>query len=94
MNDSHYCPHTPEEIREMLSVIGVASVEELFAPIPAELRAKTFNIPPGISEFETYGRMQAIAVTFKGSVCMVSLRQPQFNGTPSTESSSAIEPSA
>ena len=61
MNDSHYCPHTPEEIKEMLSVIGVASVEELFAPIPDELRAKSFNIPPGMSEFETYGRMQAIA---------------------------------
>lgn len=61
MNDSHYCPHTPEEISEMLSVIGVASVEELFAPIPAELRAKTFNLPPGQSEFETFARMQAIA---------------------------------
>ena len=61
MNDSHYCPHTPEEMREMLSVIGVSSVEELFAPIPAELRAKTFNIPPGMSEFETYGRMKEIA---------------------------------
>jgi glycine dehydrogenase subunit 1 len=61
MNDSHYCPHTPEEIQEMLSVIGVASVEELFAPIPAALRATTFNIPPGMSEFETFARMQAIA---------------------------------
>ena len=61
MNDSHYCPHTPEEIAEMLSTIGVASVEDLFAPIPAELRATTFNIPPGMSEFETYDRMQAIA---------------------------------
>ncbi|HIJ87684.1 MAG TPA: aminomethyl-transferring glycine dehydrogenase subunit GcvPA [Desulfuromonadales bacterium] len=61
MNDSHYCPHTPEEIAEMLSVIGVASVEELFAPIPAALRAKTFNIPPGMSEFETFSRMQEIA---------------------------------
>jgi glycine dehydrogenase subunit 1 len=61
MNDSHYCPHTPEEIQEMLSAIGVASVEELFAPIPAALRAKTFNIPPGMSEFETYAWMQAIA---------------------------------
>ena len=28
MNDSHYCPHTPEEIAEMLSAIGVASVED------------------------------------------------------------------
>ena len=31
MNDNHFCPHTPEEIREMLSVIGVANVEEPFA---------------------------------------------------------------
>src|SRR5512133_3732905 len=61
MNDSHYCPHTPEEISDMLSVIGVASVEDLFAPIPAELRAKSFNLPPGMSEFETLDRMQAIA---------------------------------
>lgn len=61
MNDSHYCPHTPEEIQEMLSVIGVASVEDLFVPIPSELRAKSFNLPAGMSEFETYDRMQAIA---------------------------------
>lgn len=61
MNDSHYCPHTPEEIREMLSAIGVSSVEELFSPIPPELRAKTFNIPPGMSEFETFARMRSIA---------------------------------
>jgi glycine dehydrogenase subunit 1 len=61
MNDSHYCPHTPAEISEMLSVIGVASVEELFSAIPSELRAKTFNIPPGMSEFETFDRMKAIA---------------------------------
>ncbi|MDD2580631.1 MAG: aminomethyl-transferring glycine dehydrogenase subunit GcvPA [Desulfuromonadaceae bacterium] len=61
MNDSHYCPHTPEDIAEMLSVIGAASVEELFAPIPAELRAKSFNLPAGMSEFEAFSRMQAIA---------------------------------
>jgi glycine dehydrogenase subunit 1 len=61
MNDSHYCPHTPDEIAEMLSVIGVAGVEDLFAPIPAALRATTFNLPSGMSEFETQGRMQSIA---------------------------------
>ena len=61
MNDSHYCPHTPEEIAEMLSAIGVASVEELFAPIPAELRAKSFNLPAGMSEFETFSKMQSLA---------------------------------
>jgi len=61
MNDNHFCPHTPEEIREMLSVIGVGNIEDLFASIPESLRAKTFNLPPGMSEFETITRMQAIA---------------------------------
>ncbi|MBC7961581.1 MAG: glycine dehydrogenase, partial [Steroidobacteraceae bacterium] len=68
MNDSHYCPHTPQEISAMLSVIGVASVEELFSPIPAELRAKTFNIPPGLSEFETFDRMKSIAADNSGDM--------------------------
>lgn len=61
MNTSHYCPHTPEEIQEMLAAIGVSSVEELFAPIPAELRCSTFNLPAGMSEFDTYARLQAVA---------------------------------
>lgn len=58
---NHYCPHTPDEIREMLAVIGAGSVEDLFAPIPGELRAQSFNLPPGMSEFETFARMQAVA---------------------------------
>jgi len=61
MNTSHYCPHTPEEIQEMLAAIGVSSVKELFAPIPAELRCSTFNLPVGMSEFETYARLQSVA---------------------------------
>ena len=61
MQTSHYCPHTPEEIQEMLAAIGVQSVEELFAPIPAELRCTTFNLPTGMSEFETYARLQQLA---------------------------------
>ena len=53
-----YCPNTPEEIREMLAVIGAGSVEDLFAPIPAELRAKSFELPRGMSEFELMGVMR------------------------------------
>jgi len=53
-----YCPNTPEEIREMLAVIGAGSVEELFAPIPAELRAKSFDLPAGMSEFELMRHMR------------------------------------
>jgi len=58
---SHYCPHTPDEIREMLAVIGVQSIEDLFAPIPLYLRSKTFNLPSGMSEFEANAAMQGIA---------------------------------
>jgi glycine dehydrogenase subunit 1 len=53
-----YCPNTPEEIREMLDVIGAGSVEDLFSPIPADLRAKSFELPAGMSEFELMGIMR------------------------------------
>ena len=56
-----YCPNTPAEQQEMLSAIGVSTVEELFSPIPAKLRATSFDLPEGLSEFETYDRMKAIA---------------------------------
>jgi glycine dehydrogenase subunit 1 len=61
MDDSYYCPHTPEEMGEMLALIGVESVEDLFASIPRELRARSFNIPSGMSEFETMARMGELA---------------------------------
>jgi glycine dehydrogenase subunit 1 len=56
-----YCANTPEEIREMLAVIGAGSVEELFSPIPEELRARSFELPAGMSEFELLGVMRSKA---------------------------------
>jgi len=47
-----YIPHTQEEIKQMLSVIGAKSIDELFKDIPAALRPKSFNIPASKSEFE------------------------------------------
>ncbi len=48
-----FLPHTDEEIRRMLKVIGVEHIEELFADIPKELRLKAvLNLPLGISESE------------------------------------------
>lgn len=60
-----YCPNTAAEQQEMLEVMGLRSIEELFSPIPDALRAKRLDIPPGMSEFETFDRMKAIA----GSNC-------------------------
>ncbi len=56
-----YCPNTEKEQQEMLSAIGVQSVEGLFAAIPAALRAKSFDLQQGMSEFETYDRMKGVA---------------------------------
>jgi len=47
-----YIPHTQEEVEEMLKIIGVSSIEELFVDIGEELRPKSFNLPEGKSEFE------------------------------------------
>lgn len=61
MSNVSYTPHTPEDVREMLSAIGAGSVEELFSPIPAPLRAKSFDLPAGMSEFEMLGSLQTLA---------------------------------
>jgi len=56
-----YCPHTPAEQQEMLAAIGVKSIADLFAPIPQHLRAESFALPAGMSEFEMLDRMTALA---------------------------------
>jgi glycine dehydrogenase subunit 1 len=56
-----YCPNTPVEQQEMLDAIGVKSIDDLFAPIPRQLRARSFDLPPGMSEFEMLAQMTALA---------------------------------
>ena len=56
-----YIPHTPEELKQMLKVIGVSSVEELFKDIKPALRPKSFNLPEGKSEFEVKEYLQRLS---------------------------------
>ncbi|WP_320172465.1 aminomethyl-transferring glycine dehydrogenase subunit GcvPA [Maridesulfovibrio sp.] len=56
-----YVPHSPEEIREMLDVIGVSSMEDLFAEIPAELRPRSFDLPKGLSEMAVLEKLEKMA---------------------------------
>jgi len=56
-----YCPNTPEEQQQMLGAIGVQSIDDLFAPIPRHLRAESFDLPAGMSEFEMLAKMTALA---------------------------------
>ncbi|MDD2336827.1 MAG: aminomethyl-transferring glycine dehydrogenase subunit GcvPA [Geobacteraceae bacterium] len=61
MSRSGYCPQTPTQIREMLQVIGVESIADLFGVIPDELRARSFELPDGMSEFEMLAGMDQLA---------------------------------
>ncbi len=56
-----YIPHTESERQEMLAAIGVASVDELFAAIPENLRPTSFDIPHGLSEFAVRRKLEALA---------------------------------
>ena len=40
-----YIPHTPDELQEMLSVIGVRTMDDLFADIPASMRCQQPGLP-------------------------------------------------
>jgi glycine cleavage system P protein (glycine dehydrogenase) subunit 1 len=57
-----YLPQTGKDIQEMLEVIGVDSIDELFKDIPKEILQKTpLNINKGISEYEVHKRMTELA---------------------------------
>ena len=46
-----YVPHTPNEIRSMLEQIDVASIEDLFEAVPAELRRRAgLKLSPALGE--------------------------------------------
>lgn len=56
-----YVPNTEADRAEMLAAIGVGSVEELFADLPAAARAQTLDLPPPLSEMEAARLMRTLA---------------------------------
>jgi glycine dehydrogenase subunit 1 len=57
-----YLLNTPNDRQAMLKTIGVSSIDELFAPIPAELRlGRPLDIPPAMSEMELTAHIAALA---------------------------------
>ncbi|MBQ9406821.1 MAG: aminomethyl-transferring glycine dehydrogenase subunit GcvPA [Desulfovibrio sp.] len=56
-----YIPHTPDEVQEMLAVIGVRSVEDLFADIPANMRSRQLDLPKGRSESAVCAHLEQLA---------------------------------
>lgn len=56
-----YVPHSPEETREMLDLIGVSEVDELFDEIKPDMRPQSFDVPEGRSEMEVLAHMERLA---------------------------------
>lgn len=68
-----YFPHTEEDIKEMLKIAGVESLEALYAEIPEQLKLKSeYNLPEAKSEeeirreFERLGKMNTPLICFAG----------------------------
>jgi glycine dehydrogenase subunit 1 len=59
---SRYTSVTEADLREMLAEIGVQSVDDLFADIPAELRLdRPLRLDDGLSEQEVFDELRALA---------------------------------
>jgi len=57
-----FLPHTDEDTRAMLDVVGVADVSDLFTDVPADLRARAaVNLARGLSEQEVRARLEQLA---------------------------------
>ena len=88
-----YLPHTENEVRDMLDEIGVKSIDDLFADIPEKIRySKPLDLPEGLSELETYRRLNELADKNKNAVSFLGAGSydhmiPSFfsNDTATTE---------
>lgn len=61
-----FIPHTEADVASMLATIGVASIEQLFDEIPANLRTKSLaGVPDALNEMET-GRLMSARARMDG----------------------------
>lgn len=71
-----YVPHTPADQQAMLERIGLSSLEDLFASIPASLRVNgLLDLPPALSEPEAVRELARI-----GAKNMDATQAPCFSG--------------
>ncbi|MCX7957474.1 MAG: glycine dehydrogenase, partial [Deltaproteobacteria bacterium] len=57
-----YLPHSDRDLREMLQVLNLSSVDSLFDSIPPEYRLKNLlNIPEGLEERELDNHIKSIS---------------------------------
>jgi glycine dehydrogenase subunit 1 len=65
---SAYLPHTPADVAAMLATIGIGSIEDLFAHVPAALRVRgDVPLPPGLTEPELRQKFETLAARNAGA---------------------------
>src|SRR5260370_16579252 len=68
-----FIPHTEADIAAMLATIGVASIDDLIAHVPADLRASAaIKLDAGRSELEVAAELAALALRNRGATEFVS----------------------
>lgn len=61
MGNYNYIPSSQKEQEELVSILGLESIDDLFKDIPEELKISELNIPNGKSELEVRRIMEQIA---------------------------------
>ena len=56
-----YIPNTADEQRQVLSALGLASIDDLFLDIPEDFRNPSLDLPEPLSELEVQGELAALA---------------------------------
>jgi len=56
-----FIPHSPKERDEMLAAIGMQSLDDLFADVPARHRFPKLDLPPALTEMEALAELQSLA---------------------------------
>ena len=76
MKPFKYFPHTEEELKQMMEVVGIRSLDELYADVPESIRFKSdYELPAAMSElelrqyFETLGMLNDELTCFAGAGC-------------------------
>ena len=57
-----YIPHTQDDVKKMMGVIGIKDIDELFAVLPEGVRLnRKLNLEEGLSEIEVLDRIDEMA---------------------------------
>lgn len=67
-----YIPHTKKDVEEMLSTLGISSIDDLFSEIPKELRIDGLkNIPQGLAEMDVAKLVKQRAASNNTGLCFI-----------------------